>query len=159
MGKPDGVLKWDPAKIAKALNIDEEAVREYFTDGRRVSFIIERRIARVLNGTLAESEGAGFDLFDSKGDKWEVRSISRSGVFFSPSAMVGSGRKFEEKGFLQKLKKVKGFILSDIDAFPEVPFWIVPSSKVLQWWHDGRLGKNVTISHKTALELLGEFKH
>ena len=41
--------------------------RAYFTDGRRVSFILERRLAyEVLKGTLAPSEGAGYDLIE----KW-----------------------------------------------------------------------------------------
>lgn len=50
----DGTLSWDVRKIAEALKINEDDVREYFTDGRRVSFIIERRLANeVIKGTLA----------------------------------------------------------------------------------------------------------
>lgn len=89
--KPNGKLTWDINEIAGALKINAEDVREYFTDGRRVSFILERRIAReVLKGTISPSEGAGFDIIDSSGGKWEVRSISRGGIYFCPSYMVGS---------------------------------------------------------------------
>ena len=79
-------LKWDITEIAKSLKIKEADVRLYFTDGRRASFLLERRLAyEVLHGTLAPSEGAGYDLIDSKGNKWEVRSITKRGIYFSPS--------------------------------------------------------------------------
>jgi hypothetical protein len=154
--EPDGYLAWDLAAIAKALNISTEDVLEYFTDGRRVSFILERRIAyEVLGGTLGESEGAGFDLQDAQGRKWEVRSISRGGVYFCPSYMVGSGRSFEPSGFLSKLDSIEGYILADIEAFPQLPFWSVTSEEVRHWWQAGELGTATKVSRKRALELLG----
>lgn len=153
--KPAGTLSWNVAEIAKALKITESDVRNYFTDGRRVSFILERRLAyEVLKGKLAPSEGAGYDLIDSNGDKWEVRSITRGGIYFSPSYMVGSGRSFKEKGFLEKLKDVKGFVLSDVESFPDVPFWIVGSDQVRKWWDSGQLGTTTKVSRDTMLRLL-----
>jgi hypothetical protein len=104
-----GVLKWNIGEIARALRISEGDVKEYFTDGRRVSFLLERRICvEIMHGKLAPTEGAGFDLIDSHGGKWEPRSISKGGVYFCPSYMVGSGRHFEEAGFLHKLEETKG---------------------------------------------------
>ena len=153
--KPAGTLSWNVPEIAKALKITENDVRSYFTDGRRVSFILERRLAyEVLKGRLAPSEGAGYDLIDSRGNKWEVRSITRGGIYFSPSYMVGSGRSFEEKGFLDKLKDVKGFILSDVETFPDVPFWIVGSDQVRKWWEAGQLGTTTKVSREKMLDLL-----
>ena len=55
----------------------------------RVSFILERHLAKVMNGRLAPSEGAGYDLVDGYGQKWEVRSITRGGIYFCLSYMVG----------------------------------------------------------------------
>ncbi|HDG67534.1 MAG TPA: hypothetical protein ENG11_00110 [candidate division Zixibacteria bacterium] len=157
--EPNGVLSWDIEQIAKALKIKPEDVREYFTDGRRVSFIVERRIAReVLKGKLAPTEGAGYDVIDSHGGKWEIRSITRGGIYFCPSYMVGSGRHFEEKGFLRKLEEIKGFIIADIESFPDIPFWIIPVEQVKEWWFSGKLGKFTKISRKKALELLQEDK-
>lgn len=69
-----GTLTWDIGVMAKAMVLTPSEVHEYFTDGRRVSFILERRLSReVLMGRLAPSEGAGYDLFDPEGGKWEVR--------------------------------------------------------------------------------------
>jgi hypothetical protein len=156
--EPNGVLTWNLSEIANALKINSQDVREYFTDGRRVSFILERRIANeIIHGKLARSEGAGYDLVDPQGGKWEVRSISRSGVYFCPSYMVGSGRSFEPTGFLNKLADIKGYILTDIESFPEVPFWIVPSQDVRLWWDEGKLGTSTKLSRNKALSLLKNF--
>lgn len=152
-----GVLKWNVDDIAKALKIRKKDVQEYFTDGRRISFLIERRVAReVLLGQVAKSEGAGFDIVDSKGHKWEVRSVSRGGVYFCPSYMVGSGRNFDEKGFLEKLNEIEGYVLADIESFPNVPFWIVPVEHVKDWYEKGLLGAGTKVSRETALNLLAE---
>ncbi len=157
MGAADGSLSWDLEQIATALKISAESVREYFTDGRRVSFILERRIANeVLNATLAKSEGAGYDLVDEIGDKWEVRSISGGGVYFCPSYMVGSGRSFHEQGFLEKLQEIKGYILTDITSFPDVPFWIVKSEVVKGWWEARSLGSTTKVSRTAVLKLLNQ---
>ena len=43
--KPTRTLTWDIEVVATALKVDAHSVREYFTDGRRVAFLIERRIA------------------------------------------------------------------------------------------------------------------
>eukprot|EP01034_Spumella_vulgaris_P044721 gene44721-55649_t len=138
--QPSGTLSWNLADLAHVLRVSEADVREYFTDGRRVSFLLERRLAReVIRGTLAASEGAGFDLLDPQGQKWEVRSISAGGIYFSPSYMVGSGRQFEESGFLAKLDEIAGYIVSDIESFPDVPFWILPKSVVESWWWEEKL--------------------
>lgn len=153
----NGKLEWDIKEIATALKINEVDVKEYFTDGRRISFILERRIAKeFLKGKIAESEGAGYDVYDKDGGKWEVRSITNSGVYFCPSYMVGSGRSFNEKGFFEKLEEIKGYILSDIESFPSVPFWIIEASQVKEWWKEGKLGTTTSISNKKALKLIKE---
>lgn len=156
---PNGSLTWDIEEIAQALRISGADVREYFTDGRRVSFILERRIAReILKGTLAPTEGAGFDIVDSKGGTWEVRSISKGGIYFCPSYMVGSGRRFNIDGFLNKLSEIKGYIVADIESFPQIPFWIISSEQVVTWWKERKLGTTSKISREKALELLHKLR-
>ena len=152
---PDGRLTWDPNALAGALCVLIEDVREYCTDGRRFSFIVERRIARdILHGSLAPSEGASFDVVDPQGRKWEVRSITKSGVYFCPSYMVGSSRSFEERGSLQKLDEIEGYVLADLTCFPGIPFWYVTAATVLRWWNEGRLGTTTKISQRRALALI-----
>lgn len=132
-------------------------MREYFTDGRRVSFIFERRLAHeIVKGTLAQSEGAGYDLIDSNGKKWEVRSITKRGIYFSPSYMVGSGRRFNKKGFISKIDEIEGYIISDVESFPDIKFWIVNKSEVIRWWKKKQLGSSTKISRDKILKLLEE---
>ncbi len=146
-------LTWDEAELAQAFRISQEDVREYLTDGRRVSFIIERRLANEhANWKLAPSEGKGYDLLDPNNDKWEVRSITNSGVYFTPSNQVGSGRSFNEPKFQEKLREIKGFILTDIAPFPEVNVYVVPVANVVQWYRLGLLGSRASISRKKFLE-------
>jgi hypothetical protein len=150
-----GILHWDLKEISQSLKLSQADVRAYFTDGRRVSFILERRLAyEVLKGTLAPSEGAGYDLVDSDGKKWEVRSVTRGGIYFCPSYMVGSGRAFAERGFLEKLEEIVGYVISDVECFPAVPYWIVPKEAVKSWYHEGKLGAGTKISRQRALQLL-----
>lgn len=81
MAIAEGLFEWDINEISAALKITTTDVQAYFTDGRRVSFLLERRIAyEVLDGTLASSEGAGYDVLDSQGSKWEVRSVLKGGI-------------------------------------------------------------------------------
>ena len=151
----ESLLRWDIKALAKAMKIELDEVREYFTDGRRVSFVLERRISReIVKGSLAESEGASYDLLDSEGGKWEVRSLTRGGIYFCPSYMVGAGRKFDEDGFLKKLDEIEGYIVSDIELFPDVPVWVVSALEVRNWYSAGKLGAGTKISRAKAHQLL-----
>lgn len=155
MSKPDGILNWNLTEIANSLKLTDKDTKDYFTDGRRVSFVLERRLAyEILGGTLAPSEGAGFDLLDKNGKKWEVRSITKGGIYFCPSYMVGSGRSFEEKGFLEKLNEIEGYIVSDVELFPSIPFWKISKNNVLKWYKQNELGSGTKVSRVKILNLL-----
>lgn len=148
-------LRWDEEELARAFKVTTADVREYLTDGRRVSFIIERRLKWENPGwKLAPSEGAGYDLLDPDGNMWEVRSITRQGVYFNPSNQVGSGRVFNEDGFTAKLSGIKGFILSDIVEFPVVDVFVVPVENVFRWHRERRLGATAKVSRAKFLDEL-----
>lgn len=139
------LFEWDLEQLADAMHLSEDEVLSYFTDGRRISFILERRIRDALGWTLAPSEGSGFDLIDDEGRNWEARSVSK-GIYFCPSYMVGSGRKFDEVGFIGKLDTIAGYVCSDIMKFPKVPVWIVPCDLIRELYHSGKLGAGTRIS-------------
>lgn len=150
-----GTLTWDVEALAEQLHLTVDETLTYFQDGRRCSFITERRIAReFIGGRIADSEGAAYDVFDQNNKKWEVRSLTNSGIHFCPSYMVGSGRKFEEKGFLAKIEQIGGYYIAIINTFPNVPVYKVSSDQVLAWYRDGRLGKSTSISFVNAMVLL-----
>ncbi|HET6525751.1 hypothetical protein [Sphingopyxis sp.] len=150
-------IEFDCAQLAQAFGVQPEDVHEFMTDGRRASFIIERRLKWAHEGwDLAPTEGAGYDLRAPDGGLWEVRSITRGGVYFNPSAQVGKGRYFEEAGFLAKLQNIRGYILSDITLFPSVPIYVVPVANVERWYRAGILGKNAKVSRNTFVNSLLE---
>lgn len=153
--RPRFRLEWDLEVLAKAFRVSEEDIREYLTDGRRASFIIERRLKWEHAGwSLAPSEGASHDLRDPEGELWEVRSITRGGVYFNPSNQVGSGRRFEEGGFLNKLNSIRGYILTDIVQFPSVEIFVVPVEHVRRWYESGLLGMNARVTRNIFLDRL-----
>ena len=43
MLEPHGLLSWDLDEISQALKLTPKDAKDYFTDGRRVSFVLERR--------------------------------------------------------------------------------------------------------------------
>ena len=151
-----GILKWDLNRIAGSLGLTPQETMDYFTDGRRVSFILERRICHeIVGGRLSPSEGAGFDLIDAHDRKWEVRSITRAGIYFCPSYMVGSGRTFNEAGFVEKLNEIEGYVVCDVTKFPGIPVWKLSADIVALWYAKGALGAGTRVSRSKALTLLG----
>lgn len=148
-----GELQWDLKELEKALKIGDQHILEYFRDGRRVSFVIERRLAELLGGVLANSENSGYDIKDKKNRKWEVRSLTKK-IYFCPSYMIGSGRSFTEEGFISKLKEIHGYIVADVFQFPTVPYWMLEKDQILTWYNNNELGKNTNISRQKFLELI-----
>ncbi len=147
-------LEWNLNDLKNALDLDEEDVKKYFTDGRRVSFLTERKIAKERDGILSPSEGAGYDLILPDG-KWEVRSLTK-GVYFCPSKMVGSGRSFEEEGFLKKLDEIEGYFICDVWQFPKVPYISISSHTIREYYFSGKLGKASKLTRKKFFNLFGE---
>jgi hypothetical protein len=150
-----GTLTWDLEALARELHLTVDETLEYFKDGRRGSFVVERRIAReIIGGKISESEGSAFDVYDSEGNKWEVRSLTRSGIYFCPSYMVGAGRKFDESGFQAKLDEIKGYYVARITTFPEVDVYKIDVEQVRKWHKNKELGPTTKISKAKMEELL-----
>jgi len=83
-----------------------------------------------------------------------VRNITRGGTYFCPSYRLGSGRSFDRAGILRKLQGIHGYIVTDIEAFPTIPYWVVPRGVVEDWWNAGRLGAGTKMSREKALQLI-----
>lgn len=149
-----GFLHWDVEKLSDAMCLSKQDVIDYFRDGRRISFILERRICKeVLNGTMPKSEGSAFDIFDKDGSKWEVRSVTDSGTYFCPSSMIGAGRSFDEEGFISKLEEIKGYILVDITKFPVVEYWSASSYEIIDLYVNKRIHYTTKVGRQRVIEL------
>jgi hypothetical protein len=149
-----GFLHWDVEKLSGAMHLSKEDVIDYFKDGRRMSFILERRICKeVLDGKMPKSEGASFDIFDKEGGKWEVRCVTDTGTYFCPSSMIGAGRFFDEKGFLSKLEGIKGYILADITKFPLVEYWSTTSYEIIDLYVNKRIHHTTKVGRQRVIDL------
>ena len=97
---------------------------------------------------MAPTEGTPYDVIDAHGGRWEVRSLTDRGIYFCPSHMVGSSRNFNERGFMAKLDGIDGYLVSDIEQFPAVPYWVVrtacgpPSST----WPSALMARSISCS-------------
>ena len=147
-------LQWDIQKLSEALCLSKEDVIDYFKDGRRISFILERRICReVLGGKMPKSEGESFDIFDKDGGKWEVRSVTDTGTYFCPSSMIGAGRSFDEDGFISKLQGIEGYILADITKFPKVEYWSATSYEIIDLYVNKRIHHSTKVGRQRVMDL------
>lgn len=130
--KAIGYLNWNIKALSQSMKLTEDEVKEYFQDGRRGSFLMERSLRNKFSLRLAPSEGSSYDLIDG-GLKWEVRSLTNK-IYFSNSNNVGSSRKFKEKDFLKKLNEIAGYYITDLFKFPNVPYYKINSHTVEEWY-------------------------
>ena len=150
--KATGLLDWDTALIAKALRLDEDNVKKYFTNGNCVAFLIKWRLSADIGYKIDPIDG----LIDPQDNsKWKVRCITQaSGVAFCQSSMIGTRRKFNKTEFLDKLNNVSGYILADIQKFPNMPYWQISVDNVWQWWNEEKLRSMSKISRNNILRLI-----
>ena len=130
--KPIGHMNWNVKALAQSMQITVKEVNEYFQDGRRGSFLMELTLAKVLNGTLS-STGDSFDLTLSGTQKWEIRSLTTR-ISFANSNNKGKGRVFNEDNFLSKLDSIEGYIVTDLNNFPTVPYYKIDAEVVRTWY-------------------------
>ncbi len=116
-------LMWKISEMPLGFN-SNVSVFEYFTDGRRVSFIFERKIAQKMGAKVPPIDQADYDLLDKNNKKWEVRSLTDR-FYFASSKDIGSGREFKIENLKKKLSIIEGYLVCDAYLFPNVPSWKV----------------------------------
>jgi len=139
-------ISWDANSLKDALGLTFDEVYEFFTDGRKVAFLLEKRLFKRFGEKEAKS-GSPFDFITPDDAKVEVRVVTRHGVFFCPCSMKGSGRHFDAEKFKEKLLQVDFYLLADLTTFPDTQFIAVPSSCIYDAWINGKLGPTTSISY------------
>jgi hypothetical protein len=154
--KPYMTLTWNIHDLAAALGLTDGDTMEYFLDGRRIGFLLERRILKEHPGwKAAPSESSGYDLVDDKKAFWEVRSITDAkGAYFTPSGATGKGRSYSEVDFQAKLSLVAGYLCCDITQFPNVPVYQVPTAVVRELHVSGMLRKDGSLSRSKFISVI-----
>ena len=133
-------LKWYAEDLSLALKINKENVLRFLRDGRNSSFLLKFRLSRILSWSLVEGHNAPTQLVAPNGDVWVIKTCTKiSGVSFCQNSMIGKGRKFNAKDFLESLKEYAGFLICDVDGFPDVPVHKIESRKVKDLYEHGAI--------------------
>lgn len=153
-------ITFDLKKTATGLGLTYDECIQYFLDGRRISFILEKRISNLAGYKKAPSESSPFDVIDSVGKKAEVRCLTTK-IMFRPSDQIGMGRKFCEEAFYSdKISQVDYFIICDVNEADLrkgiVRTFSIDSSVVWCLYKSGKFGKNAEKSRKTFIKLMTE---
>ena len=100
-------------------DLDEEALIEIFKDGRVASHLLERQLTKWYPSLTHVKGCKDHDHVDKFNFKYDAKNFTKSGLGFMPSSMLGTGRKFDQKLFEMKSKKMN-YICCDIMDFPRV---------------------------------------
>lgn len=141
-------IDFDLAAIAAAFDITPEDVVELFTDGRPASFLMKRKIAKVMGWKVGD-KNADYDWQDSYGNYIECRVLTSNGVAFAPNKLIGTQRQFDESQFIAKLNFIKFYLVPDIQNFPFIQVWRVDSSQIREWYFCGQMTDGSKLSPET----------
>ncbi len=108
-------------------NLVGDTINQIFTDGRIAGLIAEHFLTDIFKDLKrAESEKAPYDVYHTKWmHGYESRTVTKRGVSYCPSYMLGKGRSYNEKEHHDKIDNVYGFILFDIVNMPLVKITVV----------------------------------
>lgn len=108
-------------------NLCGGVVNEIFKDGRISGLISEYFICDLFKSLKrSDSEKAPYDVYCTKWmHGYECRTVTKGGVNFCPSYMLGKGREYNETEHHEKINNVHGFIFFDIVNMPEIKITVV----------------------------------
>lgn len=157
------ILRLDFNKIADGMELTYDECINFFSDGRRISFLLEKRISKFEGFKKAESESDPFDVIDTEGKKAEVRCLTKI-INFRPSDQIGKGRKFNRDGFYNnKIKKIDYFIIADVNVEDLkkgiVHIFNIPAIDVWKMYEQGELGKNAQKQRSGFLKMMKNKKY
>lgn len=124
---PDEVYKINLEGTIRFGNLKGAVINNIFSDGRIAGLISEFFVCDIFEGLArAESEKAPYDVYHTKWmNGYECRTVTKGGVKFCPSYMIGKGRSYDEKEHHEKVRNVHGYIFFDITKMPVVKITIV----------------------------------
>ena len=113
----DKLFQFDLTGKVKLGLLSEEQIKKCMTDGRFASHYMEKELANWFVN-LKESEDTCGPFDHLMGDqKIDHKNCTNGGVRFMPSKMVGVGREFDEKEFLEKTSIID-YLITDITTYP-----------------------------------------
>jgi hypothetical protein len=97
--------------------LTKEETNEIFRDGRHCAPWGERAFAKIFGWDRVDAKGYDFVLPD--GRKVDAKNMTKHGLRFSASHMIGAGRKFVKEEHEKHANSI-GFLCIDIVNFPKI---------------------------------------
>ncbi len=111
---------------------------DLFKDGRVVSHFLEKQLEVWFPNLLFE-DGKGYDHRCMETDVlYDAKCFTKSGANFSPSVMLGAGRKVNEEK-LHKHATDMNYIICDVCSFPKVNIIFKRGKDLLQDYPKGKI--------------------
>ena len=149
------ILEWDEEFLATALRVSTFQIPALFQDGRLLQPLVEARILKEWPLTVRVESPFGLLLRNREGKLHKVRSLGK-GIAFTTSSHRGAGHSFRSESWLKFMRQVDVFLVVDVQTFPRVKVYEIPSNVVLalqttSLMHEGR------ITRSNFLSALAEF--
>lgn len=127
-----GVLKYtvDPISYGP---LDTDLLKYKFKDGRITGLLLEDLYdALFRNVTKCSDKASEWDLYvteNSHSYHYQSKVISSKSSTFdlSPSYMKGKGRRYNETEMSAVIRRMDGYVLTDISQFPDLVIYSVPA--------------------------------
>ena len=123
-------------------NLPDDKCKEILKDGRPFSYFIEPWLA--INYPLTHVGGCkSYDHIDENNNDilYDAKTFTKRGCKFSPSSMIGTGRKFNQEEFEKKTNKLIFCIVSNIN-FPNIKIKFMKGEDLLKNYPKGSIPSN-----------------
>jgi hypothetical protein len=118
-------------------DLPRETLIKIYKDGRVASHFLEHMISR--QDTLTHVGGCkDHDMIDPTDTsiEYDEKTFTQGGCKFMPSSMIGTGRQFEEKAFLEKANKMI-YVVASVVNFPEIKIRYVKGGELAKKYPKG----------------------
>lgn len=127
-------------------SLEPDFLYEMFRDGRFCCEPLSRHLEQQFDG-LEFVDRKGYDFIHPELGKIEKKQITKGGLKFCPSAMIGAGRKVNYQEVVEHIHNLNlVYVLADITEFPKVRVTFVNGRDLL----DNCTSKNASFSKKQA---------
>jgi hypothetical protein len=117
--------------------LSTEILYKVCKDGRVASKFLEHSMTRWFP-ELNFVDKSGYDYEDNNGRRYDLKSFTRRGCNYSPSHMIGAGRKLDMDQFREHASHID-YIISDITCFPEVFIVFKRGTDLLEQYPSGKI--------------------
>ena len=138
------VYEYDFTGTIQFGSLSPDFLYEMFRDGRFCCEPLSRHLEQQFDG-LEFVDRKGYDFIHPELGKIEKKQITKGGLKFCPSAMIGAGRKVNYTEVIEHIiNNDLIYVLADITCFPQVKVTFIKGTDLL----DNCTSKNASFSRK-----------